>query len=138
MHRSFSRMRIAVKGTIFTAALALIVSPAIAQAQDGYQGNAANPTGQQQQMNFDQATLQQFASAATQLSQIHNEFAEKLEGVQDQEKAMDMQRQANEQMVQAVENEGISVEKYNAIANQMNQDPELRQQVQQMIDQKSD
>ncbi|MDZ7642011.1 MAG: DUF4168 domain-containing protein [Desulfurivibrio sp.] len=91
--------------------------------------------GQPQQQDFDQATLQNFADASVELQSIQEEYAGRLEGVQDQDKAIEIQQQANKEMVGAVKDVGLDVQTYNAIANQMNTDPELNEQVLDLIKQ---
>lgn len=125
-----------------SAALALTVTPAL--AQPGYGGASAGQEPAQQQampgqqpaaQNFDDGTLMKFASAAVALGEIQNDFTERLKGVQDQQKAMELQEKANEQMVEAVQESGLQVKTYNAIANQMSTDEELRQKMMGMIEQ---
>ncbi|MFO7781828.1 MAG: DUF4168 domain-containing protein [Spirochaetia bacterium] len=43
-----------------------------------------------------------------------------------------IQQQSNEEMVQAVEEEGLSVQRFNQIAQAIQQDPELQQQFREM------
>ena len=96
--------------------------------QDPGMGGAAAP------QEFDESTLQSFATASVALQDIQEEYANRLDGVQDQEKAIELQQEANEKMVSTVEEEGIDVQTYNAIANEMNVDEELNAQILGLID----
>jgi hypothetical protein len=118
-----------------TVLLALAAVPVLAQGN--YGGGAAQDPAQQQYQqdvqSFDDQTLEKFAVTAVELGKIQNKFAQRLEGVQDQGQAMEVQREMNEEMVQAVEEEGLEVQTYNAIANQMNTNPEVRSKVEELI-----
>ena len=123
-------------GILFAAALALTAGPAM--AQPGYGGGDAGQGAAQQpaQQDFDEQTLDKFASASVELGKIQQEFSQKLEGVQDREKAMTLQREMNEKMVQVVQDKGIDVQTYNAVANQLGADPELKSKIDKMVEEK--
>lgn len=128
--------RKALFGTFFAAALALVAVPAMAQSDYG-SGNAAQEGSQQPaKQDFDEQTLEKFASASAALGEIQEEYSQKLKNVQDREKAMNMQREMNEKMVQVVQDKGIDVQTYNAIANQLSADPELKSKIDKMVQQK--
>ncbi|KIH78144.1 protein of unknown function [Geoalkalibacter ferrihydriticus] len=133
MENTFRKSRKVLFAGALIASLALAATPALAQP-----GYGAAPAEQATSQQFDAQTLDQFAEAAIALSEIQEEFAEQLHGVQDQEQAMAMQEQINEKMVQSVQEQGLEVQTYNAIANQMNADPQLQAQVQQLIVEKMD
>ena len=116
--------------TIFVAVLTLISAPVMAQTGYG-DGAAASQAGQQQ--TFDEQTLQKFALVSVELGKIQNKFSEKLRDVQDPEKATTIQREMGAEMLEAAKNEGITVETYNAVANQMGADPQMRNQMEQRI-----
>jgi len=128
MKKFADKNRKALFGVILAAALALAAAPAM--AQPGYGGAAQQ--GQPAPQEFDAATLQKFASVNAELAVIQSAFAQKLKGVQDQETAMAMQQEMNSEMVRAVQNKGLDVPTYNAIANQMSVDEELRNKVEKM------
>jgi hypothetical protein len=120
------------KAALFTAvALSLALAAAPAMAQPDY-GSGAAATGQTQQQNFDDATVQKFVTATAELGKIQDKFAQRLEGVQDQEEAMEIQQEINKKMVKAVEVAGLDVQTYNAFANKMNADEEFRNKVTKM------
>lgn len=128
--------RKALFGILFAAALALSAGPAM--AQPGYGGGNAGQGAAQQpaKQDFDEQTLEKFASASVELGKIQSEFSQKLKGVQDREKAMQMQQEMNQEMVKVVQDKGIDVQTYNAVANQLTADPELKSKIDKMVEQK--
>ena len=135
MKKFADKNRKALFGVVLAAALALAAAPAMAQPGYGGEQGAAQQGMQAQQpakQDFDQPTLQKFASASAELGKIQTAFAQKLKGVQDQEEARGMQQKMHDEMVNAVQDKGLQVQEYNAIANQMSVDAELRKKVEQM------
>ncbi len=103
------------------AALALGLLPATgALAMDGME---------QEPVEVDDQTLDQFVTAFLDVRDIQAEFSEELGGVEDRERAQALQAEAQDQMVEAVEEAGLSVQEYNQVATQMQNDPELRERV---------
>ncbi len=106
--------------------------------QQDYSGqDTADQQMQTQQQSFDDATLNNFATTVVELGNIQNRFSEQLQGAQDQEEAVEIQQQMNDEMIDAVHNHDLDVETYNTIANQMSTDPEFQQRVEQMIQEKT-
>lgn len=108
----------------------LLLSPAaFAQDPQGYgqppQGAAAQPA--------DDATVTSFAEAMGEVQVIQQKFSEQLQGVEDNEKARELQMKAQGEMVSAVEASGISVQDYNALASRLDQDPALREKVEKKL-----
>ena len=122
--------------TALLAAGALATAPAtFAQAQGQQQGQGAQqgqaPGQGAPDMEMDDQTLDNFSDAYVEVRDIQSDFADKLGSVEDREKAQEMQREAQEEMVSAVEDAGLSVQEYNQVASQMQNDPELREKVMQ-------
>jgi hypothetical protein len=109
---------------IVTAAFAL-TGAAIAQ---DYQMQQQEP-----QTEVSESELQQFATAQVQISEIQQDFAGRLQGVEDPEKAHELQIKANEEMTEAVEDAGLDVESFNTIAMAIQNDPELQQRLTAML-----
>lgn len=121
-------------GAIFALLLAL---PGLVMAYPGSGGaqqQGPGMGGEAPAQDFDDATLQSFAAVSVELQGIQQEYAGRLEGVQDQDRAIELQREANEKMVETVEDAGLDVQTYNAIANAMNTNPELNSKVMGMIE----
>ncbi len=111
-----------------TAALVLLpVAPIMAAEPDTAQSTA--PTAS----SYDDATLSQFADAYVQVASIGQTLNQDLQAAEDQTKAQEMQQQAQEEMVEVVQDAGLTVAEYNAIANEAQADPELRTRVDALI-----
>lgn len=117
-------------GSLFLFCLFALASPATAQAQQDYTSEGGV---QAQTQSIDQATLEKFIEAARRLGDIRNEFSVKLQGVQDEEAAREIQAEMNDEMLAAVDDVGIDVPVYNHIANQMNVDEDLRKRIEGML-----
>lgn len=73
--------------------------------------------------------LERFASAESKVSEIRDDFSERLSQAEDQAEAQSLQLEAQERMVEAVQSEGLAVPQYNEIATRMQTDPELQQRM---------
>lgn len=107
---------------LLVAGLTLVVAAALspAMAEDG----AAS---------VDDAQLEQFATALTDVRDLGNEYSEQIASAESQEEAQELQQEAQVEMVAAVEDTGMTVQEYNQIAEQMSQNPELMERVQAML-----
>lgn len=119
--------------TLMTLGFALAFgASAIAQEQQQQQGEyqAQEP----EQIEVSDQQLEQFADAQTEISSIQQEFSGRLQGVEDPEKAHELQLEANEQMTEAVEEAGLDVESFNQIAMAIQNDPELQQKLTELLE----
>ncbi|MFU8831449.1 MAG: DUF4168 domain-containing protein [Wenzhouxiangella sp.] len=110
---------------LFTIALAF---GGTALAQDDQLEQQQQPTA-----NVTEQDLEKFAKAQVQISEIQQDFAGRLQGVDDPEKAHELQVKANEEMTDAVEEVGLDVESFNEIAMAIQNDPELQQRLTAML-----
>ncbi len=83
-----------------------------------------------QDNSIDESTLEKFAQAYADAQEINNEYTTRVQDAKDANKAADLQREAQEKMKDAVSRNGITLEKYQEIAQQVVRDPELRARVQ--------
>jgi GTP1/Obg family GTP-binding protein len=111
--------------TLMTFAIALGLGSAVSA-----QYEAAPEPGQ---TDVSQQELQQFAEAQVEISSIQQDFSARLQGVEDPEKAHALQIEANEKMTDAVEEAGLDVESFNRIAMAIQNDPELQQQLTEIL-----
>lgn len=75
--------------------------------------------------------VQRFAAAQGKVEQIKDKYRSKVQEKTDKpEQAMEMQRQAQKEMVQAVKDSGLEVRKYNQIAQLAQYDSGLRERIQ--------
>lgn len=109
-------------------AAGLLASPFVSHAEPG---NTAPPAGMEQgaPTQLDQATVDQFVVAFGEVQKIQQQFSGQLEGVSDQAEAQALQQQAQQEMIGAVEQAGLSVTDYNMVVSAMEQDPQLRENI---------
>lgn len=110
------------------SAIALSFSAA-ALAQQGQPMEPAQP----EPVDVSDTELEQFVDAQAGISSIQQDFSQRLEGIEDPEQAHELQVQANEEMIAAVEEAGLDVESFNAIAMAIQNDPELQQKLTEMM-----
>jgi hypothetical protein len=85
----------------------------------------------------DETKLEQFVEALSEVHTIRNEAAVELESTTTTEDAQEVQQRAQQQMIDAVEESGLSIEEYNRIATLMGSDPELQQRVSAKLEERS-
>jgi hypothetical protein len=118
-------------------AAAMAAWPAMAQDDDAERQAQPGQQQQQQQMQaqppqnneVSEEQLEQFVDALAEISVIRQTAAAELEAAADMEEAERVHREAQEQMIEAVESAGLSVDEYNRIATLMGIDPDLSQRV---------
>jgi hypothetical protein len=133
--------------TAYAAALglatAMAAGPALADDEHEYEHQAppppVQPEGQQHldTAHLTEAKIEQFVDALTEVHLIRNEAAADLEPPTDMEEAQEIQLRAQQQMIDAVEEIGLSVEEYNQIATLMSTDPELQQRISSKLEERS-
>ncbi len=104
-----------------------------ADEQQGQYGQQQGWQQEQPSVDVGEQELDQFAEAFLAVQEIQTEISEELQAATDESEAQDLQRQAQEEMVSAVEDSGLSVEEYNQIAQLMNSDPEVRDGIMERI-----
>ncbi len=100
--------------------------------------NAEQAGGYEQEMMMEQppgtvdvsdAELDKVAGAYIQITEIRESFQESLAEVTDPEEAQLLQEQAGEAMVEAVQENGLDVQKYNQVMEAAQADEELREKL---------
>ncbi|MEX2473619.1 DUF4168 domain-containing protein [Marinobacter sp.] len=122
--------------TSLTVSMALLAAgPALAQqsqqnpeqtGQDGYSDPASAGS---QNTNYNDAELKQFVEAQNGINDIRDEYMAKIEDADSQEKAQELQMEANDEMVTVIEDSGLDIPTYNAIATAYNSEPKVRNRV---------
>ena len=102
----------------------------VAKAQDSYM---PSQNQQQQQMNVSDAQLQKFAKADQAIRQMQSKFQSQSQGVESQEEMQAIQQKANKQMVQAIEQTGLSIQEYKKIGNVIRTNPEVQKKYMNMV-----
>jgi GTP1/Obg family GTP-binding protein len=112
---------------VLVATLTLSAAQAIAQPQPQQHQDA-----QAVSQKFDRQTLGRYAAVSGEVGKIQSEFAQKLQTAPDQEQAMEVQREATRKMASIIEAQGLDVPTFNKISYQIQVDPALRQEVEQI------
>lgn len=123
-------MKTKIAPTLFVLAGLTFLFSAGASAQPP---QSQPPSAQQQQMDVDNVTLQQFAAAMNEVAAIQQEYSQLLSETQDPAEAQNIQQEAQTKMVEAVLDSGLDVETYNTIAQQAASDPELQGRIEELL-----
>ncbi|MFO8052895.1 MAG: DUF4168 domain-containing protein [Candidatus Omnitrophota bacterium] len=126
-------------GLCFFFLLALVLAPASVWSQDyqaeGQQGYEAEgqqgyeAEGQAAQVDVSDEDMEAFAKAQNKVEEIRQKYQSKLSDVEDQTKRQEMVQKMNEELVDAVKNSGLSVERYNEIFEAAQNDSQLQQRI---------
>jgi len=124
------------------AAGCLVIAPPLAaqQGEQGYGGQQGqqqqyqqrqyqDPAQQQQPANFSEENLQKYAEARETVNDIRNDYSNALSDVEDPQKAQELQNKYTQKMIAAIEDEDLSVSKYNDIGRAVEHNPKLQKKV---------
>ncbi len=103
-----------------------LAAPAAAQDQPAQQLPAPAE-------NISDEQLEQFAAAALAVNQLGREYASRLQSAEDEARAEAIRVEAQEKMVEAVQDEGLTVEEYNAIYAAAESDEEVNAAIQSLL-----
>lgn len=84
----------------------------------------------------DEVTVQSFAVALAAVEDVKTEYTQKIREAREPEVATRLQREAQSEMIKAVETKGLTVNQYNLLAQQMQVDLAFRQRVERVLQQK--
>jgi len=108
----------------------LMVGATPALAQDQTMQGSTQMNAQAQTPDYSDAKLDAYADSAKKISQIHASMAPKIQEAGDKEAQEKMYMQMQKEMAGAVENtDGITVQEYNMISQQAQQNPQLAQDI---------
>lgn len=112
-------------------------------AEDGPQGDAPEPQAggnvpapamqPSRSANFDDETLSKFADAYLDLQEIRIDYTTRLQTAEDKTQAQQLQQEASEKMLEALQENDLEVEQYNRIAMTIQTDSRLREKVAQIV-----
>ena len=126
-----------IQPTVLTLAAvltgALILALALPMPAQDSQPRQQQPPPQQFEPSQDQ--LEAFASAARQVQQIRSKWQTQMQEADSAEKAQEFQVQATTEMVSAVQERGLTVETYKAIATAARDNPELAGRIVKLMEQ---
>lgn len=125
------------KKTLFLPGLVLAMGfgpmAASAAAPDDRGSTNHEPQQVAQTTQFSDEKIESFAEARQSVMEISSEWQERLNNTESQEKLNSLQAQVQEEMVQAVRDEGLSVNDYNMLVNAVQSNPELRNRVRELM-----
>jgi len=118
-----------------TSLFALFMAAGASQvsAQQASQPQAPQAAPTMQASDISDKKLEKFADSLGEIMEIREDFTAKLEKTGDPAEAQQLQQQANEKMMETVENNDLSIEEYNAINQAVQNNPQLRDKVISMI-----
>lgn len=111
------------------------LSASAVMAQNGAPTSSGDLARQQQQQGQEvtsDAELKKFIHASEEVSKIREEYTERFNNAKDQPIAQQLQKEAQDKMLNAVENAGLDTESYNQLAQRVQTSPELQQRLQQL------
>lgn len=127
-------MKISTKilsGVAVAAAMGLFTQTGVAQQQSPAQPQMENQPSLT--ANVTDAQLEQYVDAAQEISDIRETYVSAMNEAETQEEAQALQAEAQEQIVGAVQNAGLSVQAYNDIGQAIRSDPSLREKAEQLF-----
>ena len=109
--------------------LSLGASAALAQSTAPAQPTTTAAQQQDQAMVSD-AELRQFVNASIEISRIREDYTERLNNAKDQPIAQQLQQEAQDKMISAVETAGLDADSYNQLSERIQSSPELQERLQ--------
>ncbi|MGM0435395.1 MAG: DUF4168 domain-containing protein, partial [Pseudomonadota bacterium] len=96
------------------------------------QGEGMGAPEQQQDADFSDEELENFVKLQDKIGEVREDYVSQIESAEDEDKARELQQKAQTEMVEVIEDEGMTVEEYNAIAVAYNSNPEIQERVDEM------
>jgi hypothetical protein len=113
------------------AALLVLLAPAMGSANEAA-GEHAAPGAQAEQIEVTDEKLQQFLTAAINVQDVQREYVAEIEATEDPTEVETLREAAQEEMVTAVEDSGLSVLEFNLIAVRLQSDTQLLERLDSM------
>ena len=128
-------LKVSAGSVALSVALALSGGSVMAQGGGGQSGRPPAQTSPQPSIEVEEQELKKFASAVRALQQIKQSYSEELGQAGDKKKAQQIQAKMQQEMRQAIKEQGLSVERYTKIGKAVRKDPELNKKVAKLIQQ---
>lgn len=124
-----------------TASIALLAAgPAMAQqnqqspATTGDSSGYSNPAAAgSQKTSYTDAELKNFIEAQEGITEVREEYIGKIEAADSQQKAQELQMEANDEMVSVIEDSNMDIPTYNAIATAYSSEPKVRNRIEALM-----
>lgn len=126
-----------MRKTLTTLAIAVALGTSSAAFAIPQQGNAAAQAPMQQQapeIDVSDEQLEQFVDAMTSVQEISGKYTEQFQSAETAEDAQAIQQKAQEEMIEAVNDSGLSADEYNTIVQAVQTDEELRARMQELTE----
>jgi hypothetical protein len=120
-------MTFKIKSTVI--AMTAFLAATNIYAQEAASTQQVAPAAQNETQNIDQQMLDQFTKAYSAVISIQQHFSSQLSSATDEQEAQAVHVKAQEKIIEAVEESGLTVKQYGEIIAVLERDPELRQQV---------
>src|SRR3546814_20865230 len=82
--------------------------------------------------DYSDAQLERFVSASQKVAMISQEYTPKLQATQNETTKKKVFEEADQKMVKAVQDEGMTVDQFNGINQALQQDPKLVERIQEI------
>lgn len=127
-------MKIRMTALALSIALGTYGMQAMGQDYGGAEGqqDPAMEQHQQQPADFSDDELRTFVELQDEIGEVREEYVARIESADSEDQARQLQQEAQSEMVDAIENAGMSVQEYNAIAVAYNSDPSVQERVDEM------
>ena len=89
---------------------------------------------QEPEVDISDVDLDKIADAYEAVNEVREEFQAELEGVEDHERAQQLQMEVRDKEVEAVENQGVEVDTYNQVMRAAQMDQELENELRERLD----
>jgi hypothetical protein len=119
-------LRTAVIASTIVAAVAV---PAFAQQNRGAAQTPPTPGATIQQGDLSDAMVQKVGTALRQTVTIRQKYAERAQATKSSDEQQALASQAQTEMVQAISDQGLTVQQYNQVIQMAQADPTLKQRV---------
>jgi hypothetical protein len=115
---------------IHTRVLSLLLGlVGFACAPAAFSQTLQQPPVAQSASSYSDSELKSFAVAALEVQRINDNYVPKIQSAQSTEEQQQLQQSASQEMVRAVEKEGMSVDKYKEILSHAQTDPAVAERV---------
>ena len=127
MHQRLTRKSLVNAVSAVLIGMGLAAAPAMAQQAAQSQAPVTSPAP-----DYSNAQLESFVSASRKIAMISQEYSPKLQAATDDTAKKKVFEEADDKMVKAVHDEGMTVDQFNGINQALQQDPKLVSRVQEL------
>lgn len=127
-------MKLSLMSSVLVALVMACASPALAAAGDPAQTAPSQP-GETLESSPDDGELSNFVAAFVRLIGVQHGYMMRLQDEEDPHRLDSIKRDALNEMTAAVEQDGLSVDRYNEIALAVRDDPDLQNRVEAILQQ---